>query len=111
MSLTTKHWTPMDTPSNVDKDDWNEDKIIFRAQNTQEVGEDTKRILAAEVIRHRMALRSHSRALAKMNSKYLEVRDITMHLKEIIEGTGRVGSIDNLHFNMLQVPLNKGNHN
>ena len=57
MTLTTKHWTPMDTPSNVDKDDWNEDKIIFRAQNTQEVGEDTKRILAAEVIRHRRALR------------------------------------------------------
>ena len=46
-----------------------------------------------------------------MNSKYLEVWGIAMDLKKIIEGTGRVGSIGNLHFDMLQVPLNKGNHN
>ena len=31
MSLTAKHWTPMDTTSNVDKDNWTEDEIIFRA--------------------------------------------------------------------------------
>ena len=111
MTLTTKHWTPMDTPSNVDKDDWNEDKIIFRAQNTQGVGEDTKRTLAAEVIRRRRALRGHSKALARINTKYLEVRDITMNLKEIIEGTEQTGSTGDLHFDMLQVPLNKGNHN
>ena len=30
MSLTAKHWTPMDTTSNMDKDDWTEDEIIFR---------------------------------------------------------------------------------
>ena len=85
--------------------------IILGAQNTQEIGKDIKRTLAAEVIRHRRALRSRSRALTKMNSEYLEVRGITMDLKKIIEGMGRVGSIGNLHFHMLQVPQNKGNHN
>ena len=101
----------MDTSSTVIKDARTEDEVILRAQNTQEIGEDIRRTLAAEVIRHRRALRSHSRALAKMNSKYLEVRSITKDLKKIIEGTGRVGGIGNLHFSMLQVPQNKGNHN
>ena len=39
-----------------------------------------------------------------MNNKYLEVRDIVMDLKEVIEGTDYIGSISNLHFDMLQVP-------
>ena len=56
------------------------------------------------MIRQRRALWSHSKVLAEMNSKYLEVRDIATGLKEIIEGTGRVVSVGNLHFDMLQVP-------
>ena len=43
-----------------------------------------------------------------MNNKYLEVRDTTMDLKRIIGGTDSVGK---LHFDMLEVPLNKGSHN
>ena len=63
------------------------------------------------MIHHRRALRIHSKALARMNAKYLEVRDTTMDLKMIVEGTDKTGSIGNLHFDMLQVPLNKGSHN
>ena len=79
----------MDTTSNVDKNEWTEDEIIFRAHNTQGVGENTKRTLAAEVIRHRRALRGHSKALARIDTKYLEIWDTTMNLKEIIEGLSR----------------------
>ena len=64
--------------------------------------------LAAEVIRCRRALRSHSEVLAMMTNKYLEARDITVYLKGIIEGTGGVGSVGNLHFDMMQVPWNEG---
>ena len=60
--------------------------------------------------RHRRALRGHSKALARINTKYREVWDTTMNLKEIIEGTEQTCSTGNLHFDMLQVPLNKGNH-
>ena len=38
-----------------------------------------------------------------MNSKYLEVRDTIVNLKKIIEGTGKIGGVGNLHFDMLQV--------
>ena len=83
----------MDTSSTVIKDARTEDEVILRAQNTQEIGEDIRRTLAAEVIRHRRALRSHSKALAKMNREYLEVRDITIDLKKIIEGTDEVSIV------------------
>ena len=104
MSLKTKHWAVTDTPSDMVEDNWTEEEIILMVQNTQEDREDAERTLAAEVIRHRRASRSHSKVLAEMNIKYLEMLDIAIGLKEIIEGTGRVGGIGNLHFNMLQVP-------
>ena len=37
MSLTTRHWVVTDTPSDMVEDDWTEDKIILKVQNTQEV--------------------------------------------------------------------------
>ena len=74
------------------------------AQNTQKNRQAAKRTLAAKVIRHRRALKSHSKVLDAMNNKYLEVRDIVMDLKEVIEGTDYIGSISNLHFDLLQVP-------
>ena len=83
----------IETSTNMVEDGWTEDKIILRAQNAQEIGEDIQRTLAAKVIRHRRALRSHSKALAKMNREYLEVRDITMDLKKIIEGTDEVSIV------------------
>ena len=63
---------------------WTEDEIILMVQTTQEVkntynqyrnqpklqdGEDAERTLAAEVIRHMRASRSHSKVLVEMNSK------------------------------------------
>ena len=56
------------------------------------------------MIRQRRALRGHSKALARMNAEYLEVRGITLNPKEIIEGTGKTGSTCDIHFDMLQVP-------
>ena len=61
MSLTTRHWTATDTSSIMARDDWTEDQINLGAQSAQEGGEDIKRTLAAEMIRQRRALRSHSR--------------------------------------------------
>ena len=59
------------------------------------------------MIRCRRALKSHSEVLAMMTDKNLEARDVTVRLKGIIEGTGRVDSAGDLHFDMLQVPWNK----
>ena len=58
---------------------------------------NTERTLVAEVILCRRAMRSHSKILATMTNKYLEVRDITVGLKKIIQGTGKVISVGNLH--------------
>ena len=42
--------------------------------------------------------------LTKVTNKYLEKRDIDVHLKGVIEGEGEVGGACNLHYYMLQVP-------
>ena len=63
-----------------------------------------ERALAAEIIRYRRALRSHSDLLGRMTTEYLETRDITWCLKVIIEGKNDVGGADTVHFDILQVP-------
>ena len=48
-----------DTSSDIVRDDWTKDKIVLGAQNAQEIKENIEKTLAAEVIHHRRALRSH----------------------------------------------------
>ena len=71
--------------------------------NFQE-GESTERALAAEIVRCRRAMRSHSDLLGKVIGKYMEARDIAARLKGIIEGEDDVCGACVLHFNMLQLP-------
>ena len=71
--------------------------------NFQE-GKSTERAVAAEIIRYRRALRSHSDLLGKVIGKYLEAQDIAVRLKGVIEGEDDIGGACVLNFNMLQVP-------
>ena len=102
MSLMTQHQV-VGAPNVEAEDGWTEGTIILEFQDGQENREEAKRSLAAKVIHHRRALRSHSRTLAKVKSKYLEAQDIVINLKKIIEGTKEINSAGNLHFDMLQV--------
>ena len=72
--------------------------------NNFQEGEGIERALAAEIVRYRRALRSHSDLLNKVIGKYLEARDIGVRLKGIIEGEDNIGGACVLHFDMLQVP-------
>ena len=110
MSLKTGHRV-VGAPTVDAIDGWTEDAVIFEFQDGQESREEAKRTLAAEIIRHRRALRSHSRMLAQVTSKYLEAQDIAIKLKRIIEGTKDINSAGNLHFDMLQVPRTRDNLN
>ena len=75
----------------------------LKLDNFQE-GESTERALAAEIVRYRRAMRSHSDLLSKVIGKYLEAQDIAARLKGVIEGEDVIGGACVLHFNMLQVP-------
>ena len=57
-----------------------------------------EKVLAAEIVCYRRAVRSHSELLTKVTNKYLEAQDIAVRLK------GEFGGTCNLHFDMLLVP-------
>ena len=71
----------------------------MKFDNFQE-GESTERALAAEIVRYRRAMMSHSHLLGK----YLEAPDFTARLKGIIKGEDNIGGACALHFDILQVP-------
>ena len=81
-----------------------EEKITIEVQKAHKDSESTKRLLAAEIIRYRRALRSHTDLVGKMIKKYQEALDVTHHLKGIIEEENRVGGAYVLHFDMLHIP-------
>ena len=81
-----------------------EDKIAIKIQKATKDSESTERLLAAEIIRYRRALRSHMDLADKMIEKYQEAQDLSDQLNGIIKGENKVGGADVLQFDMLQVP-------
>ena len=97
MGTVIKSWTPSDTYStgghsppgyqttrvrmNGKAD---ESKITVEIRKAQAKGENTERALAAEIIRYKKALRSHSDPGIKMTGEYLETRNVASRLKTTV---------------------------